>query len=361
MRINIIIPPMNKSGGNKVVAIYAKILARRGHSVTVISPINRQPTMKEQLKSFLKNGHSIKYVPREESFFELMDVPVKCLDRPGPIRANDVPDADILLACFWVVARWIHDFPENKGKKIHFIQGYETEPGVNSALIDEAWRLPMKKIVISDWLEKIARGRFHDTDCSIVPNRVDFDFFSAPPRQKQDVLTVGFVFSDTWCKASNLAIEACKIVRNSVPNLKVLVFGEKPPKETPLPDTWETFWNPKQDEIPRIYSQCDVWLWPNKQEGFGLPILEAMACRTPVIGTPAGAAPELLADGRGIIVEFDNPGQMADAAMRINNMTDPEWISMSSAAFNFARGKSWEDSARMLEGVLSDCLSRDID
>ncbi|MGC8714943.1 MAG: glycosyltransferase [Leptodesmis sp.] len=49
------------------------------------------------------------------------------------------------------------------------------------------------------------------------------------------------------------------------------------------------------------YSACDAWLFPSRYEAVGLPILEAMACRTPVIGTPAGIAPEMLSDGAGIL------------------------------------------------------------
>jgi len=45
-----------------------------------------------------------------------------------------------------------------------------------------------------------------------------------------------------------------------------------------------------------------------------LPILEAMACRTPVIGTPAGPAPELLGAGGGILVRPEDPADMAMAA-----------------------------------------------
>ena len=69
----------------------------------------------------------------------------------------------------------------------------------------------------------------------------------------------------------------------------------------PLPRDTEFHLRPPQDRIRDIYSKCDAWLFGSRSEGFGLPILEAMACRTPVIGTPAGAAPELLGDGRGIL------------------------------------------------------------
>ena len=60
-----------------------------------------------------------------------------------------------------------------------------------------------------------------------------------------------------------------------------------------------------------------MWLFPSRSEGFGLPILEAMACRTPVIGTTTGAAPEILACGAGILVDIDDAKMMANAIIHI--------------------------------------------
>ena len=70
----------------------------------------------------------------------------------------------------------------------------------------------------------------------------------------------------------------------------------------PLPPGSMFVRQPAQDMIRDIYGQCDVWLFSSRSEGFGLPLLESMACRTPVIATPAGAAPELCAGGGGITV-----------------------------------------------------------
>jgi glycosyltransferase involved in cell wall biosynthesis len=47
--------------------------------------------------------------------------------------------------------------------------------------------------------------------------------------------------------------------------------------------------------LPRIYQAADYFILPTEQlEGFGLVILEAMACGTPVIGTPVGAIPDVI-------------------------------------------------------------------
>ena len=50
-----------------------------------------------------------------------------------------------------------------------------------------------------------------------------------------------------------------------------------------------------EDDLPRYYQAADFFVLPTRAlEGFGLVILEAMACGTPVLGTPVGAIPELI-------------------------------------------------------------------
>ena len=68
---------------------------------------------------------------------------------------------------------------------------------------------------------------------------------------------------------------------------------------------------PAQTALPGLYAGCDVWLFGSRRDSFGLPVLEAMACRTPVVAVPIGAAPELLADGGGELLTSADPAAMA--------------------------------------------------
>ncbi|MBV9582814.1 MAG: glycosyltransferase family 4 protein [Chloroflexi bacterium] len=49
-------------------------------------------------------------------------------------------------------------------------------------------------------------------------------------------------------------------------------------------------------ELPELYAAARVFAYPSLYEGFGIPPLEAMACGTPVVGSTAGALPEVLGD-----------------------------------------------------------------
>jgi glycosyltransferase involved in cell wall biosynthesis len=60
-----------------------------------------------------------------------------------------------------------------------------------------------------------------------------------------------------------------------------------------------------KSELPRLYASAAAFLYPGIYEGFGLPIIEAMACGTPVVTSRTGAAPEI-AGGAAVLVDpFD--------------------------------------------------------
>jgi glycosyltransferase involved in cell wall biosynthesis len=109
---------------------------------------------------------------------------------------------------------------------------------------------------------------------------------------------------------------------------------------------------PAQDRIKDVYSRCDAWLVGSRSEGFGLPILEAMACRTPVIATPTGAAPELTAPGGGVLVPIDDPAAMAKEIQRIIGLSEEQWICMSNIAFETATKYTWDDATNLFEAAL---------
>ncbi len=86
-----------------------------------------------------------------------------------------------------------------------------------------------------------------------------------------------------------------------------------------------------------------------------MPVLEAMACRTPVIGTPAGAAPELIGEGGGILIPPGDAAAMAEAILKIARMDQAEWQKISEAAHATAQARTWEKAATLFEKALRDC------
>lgn len=104
------------------------------------------------------------------------------------------------------------------------------------------------------------------------------------------------------------------------------------------------------EELPLLYAGAEAFALPSLAEGFGLPILEAMACGTPVICADATAMPEV-AGGAARLVEPLDAEAWTDAIDAV--LDDPEGRRrMSAAGLRRAARFSWDKTAAGVRGVL---------
>jgi glycosyltransferase involved in cell wall biosynthesis len=101
-------------------------------------------------------------------------------------------------------------------------------------------------------------------------------------------------------------------------------------------------------DLVQFYAACDLFVFPSFYEGFGLPILEAMACGRAVASSDTSAMPEV-ADGAGILFDPRSQEQMARAIRDI--LLDPELRTrMERLGLQRASLFSWQRAAeRTLE------------
>ncbi|WP_327213555.1 glycosyltransferase family 4 protein [Roseovarius pacificus] len=340
------------SGGSRVIAIYADLLTDMGHDVTVVAQGRKKPGKLRRLKQFLK-GHKPKVWPTT-SHFDTMNARLHVVDGARPIGDADVPDADVVIATFWTTAQTVANLSDCKGRKFYFVQHHEVN---NPLFADQAaatYRLPFRKIVVSGWLRDVMRETYSDDDAQLVPNAVDHRQFRFRARSKQDAPTISLMYSGKGFKALDTSLEALALVRHRLPDLRVLAFGTPTPLERlPLPDYVTYVQSPAQDEIPRLYAASDLYLFGSRSEGFGLPVLEAMACGCPVVATRTGCAPDVIEEGKtGYVVDVDDAEALADAMIKLLTADADTWQTMSRDAAKAVDGYSWEASARAFAGVL---------
>lgn len=336
--------------------MYAKQLQKRGHEVTIVSFSPYLLSLPQNIKQLLWGRDFFKARQSISSYSYPEKLNHRLIHHFPPLKSGDVPDGDIVIATWWETAEWIAKLPDRKGAKAYFVQHHEvfdyfTES--TESRVQATYRLPMPKITIAGWLRDLLHHKYGNSQVFLIPNSVDTTLFHAPPRGRHPIPTIGMLYAPPYWKGCDLSLEAFAIAAQSIPNLRLMAFGSTDPlPELPLPTHAQYFKTPPQTSLKDIYSQCDAWLFGSRTEGFGLPILEAMACRTPVIGTPAGAAPELLATGGGILVPPEDPQAMAAAIVQILRCPEAEWQEMSDRAYHQATSYTWEDATDRFEAAL---------
>jgi glycosyltransferase involved in cell wall biosynthesis len=97
----------------------------------------------------------------------------------------------------------------------------------------------------------------------------------------------------------------------------------------------------RKAELAALYRGASCLVLPSLYEGFGLPLLEAMASGTPVVATTAGALPEVAGDA-AVLVEPGNPEGLAAGVERA--LADSERL--VAAGLERSRRYSWAETAR---------------
>lgn len=356
MRISFVMASgFTMSGGDRVIATYARKLHDLGHAVFVISSGWAAPSWKTRLYALMRGQGWRTRETDPASHFTGLQVPHHRLGSARPVRARDLPDADVVIATWWSTAEWVNKLPPQKGAKVYFIQHYEAFDYLPRDLVDATWRLPLHKITVARWLSDMARDRFGDPCAALVPNSVDTLQFHSGPRDRGAVPTIGLVYHEAEWKGFRVGLEALEILRKRLPDLRAVTFAnEAPSLKERLPAWMDFILAPAQDKIRDIYARCDVWLCCSKSEGFGLPALEAMACRTPVVSTRSGGPEDFIVDGfNGYLVPVGDASALAERASRVLLADRNTWRQMSDNALATATRYTWDDAVKLFEASLA--------
>ncbi|MEW5982069.1 MAG: glycosyltransferase family 1 protein [Acidobacteriota bacterium] len=109
-----------------------------------------------------------------------------------------------------------------------------------------------------------------------------------------------------------------------------------------------------EPELLALYQGATALVYPSMYEGFGLPVLEAMACGLPVVAARAGSLPEVLGS-TGILVRPDDEGGFADALGLLLERPDRR-AELRDSGIRRAAEFTWSRTARATLSVFLACL-----
>lgn len=157
----------------------------------------------------------------------------------------------------------------------------------------------------------------------VIPNGVDVSIFKPLPEiTKNPFRIITTASSDQILKGLHILLAAFACTRKKIGELELIVIGklknnslaQKTLSDLNLDndESVKFISNISADELTRQYAEASIAVCPSLYEGFGIPVLEAMACGLPLISSNGGALPEVVGDA-GILVEAGNIAALADA------------------------------------------------
>ena len=99
-------------------------------------------------------------------------------------------------------------------------------------------------------------------------------------------------------------------------------------------------------DLPAMYRNAVLFAFPSLYEGFGLPVLEAMACGVPVVCSNASSLPEVAGDA-ALLVNPHDTNELAEAMARVLEDADLRQAMVARGLAQAAQF-TWERAARQL-------------
>jgi glycosyltransferase involved in cell wall biosynthesis len=156
-------------------------------------------------------------------------------------------------------------------------------------------------------------------------------------------------------------LEALRMLKEKGDGIKLVLTGAKVTGDDVITemikkmglqsDTVVTGWLPFED-IPPIYCASDAFVFPTLNEGFGIPVIEAMACGVPVVCSNIEPLPEIAGDAAHFIDPYD-PASIAEGISKVISDQNVR-RELIKKGFRRAAAFTWENTARKtLEFIMS--------
>ena len=180
----------------------------------------------------------------------------------------------------------------NTPRIVYFIQGHENW-GVSEDHLHYTYRSEMPKITIAKWLSDIV-DQYSPVKSICIPDGIDSTIFYRT-EQKKDKHSIVFHYRKAAYKGCDVALEVLDRLKQKYSDLKVYVVSNESIEDLPNWMIKRSQITPQ--EVAAINNNCEVFLCTSREEGYGLPGLEGMACGCALVSTSYAGVLEYAVDG----------------------------------------------------------------
>jgi starch synthase len=199
---------------------------------------------------------------------------------------------------------------------------------------------------------------FYDKPFALAPYGVDSEFWR-PGTENRSNRLLRFIYAGQASirKGTPFLLKAWQAA--DLPNAELVLIGNwqlKDSKRGQLPSNVKYLRPCSAGELRTHYQLADVFVFPSYFEGFGLVLLEAMACGLPVISSECTAAPDILTAESGLVAPAGDLDAWIDALRSMNEKRDRLPI-MGKAARQIAVENSWDHYRQSLSAAVRTMVS----
>ncbi|CAN5414589.1 glycosyltransferase family 4 protein [soil metagenome] len=238
-----------------------------------------------------------------------------------------------------------------------------------SILEKRAFRQVSAAYMCSETVREVLTAKNFQKPTQIAHFGVDLEMFQPTERDPNELFTIGYIGRLMPQKGVLVLADALAQIKSE--NWRLLVVGdgearpamEKKLADYGLPGRCQFVGAVQYDQTPEYFQKIDVLALPTIttkkiREQFGRVIIEAMACRVPVIGSTCGAIPEVLGDA-GIVVPEGDAKALAEALRQIINDKNLHKKLAEAGSRRVKENFTWERVAEQIFSLYRRVLSHE--
>lgn len=330
MKITYVLKSTGLCGGHRVVLEHCNRLVERGHDVTLYG-----------LDAGWKGWFPLKATFIHYTNWEELEIRLQ-------------REEGVKVATWWETAEHVAKSKNGNDKLVYFVQ--EIETGYTSSIEEEREVLKTYKMPFDAFITTSDHNMKGLEKLGVNGQKVGIGYDDSMYRirdivphidKKPSILSM---YRQSSLKGFDLFSDSMDRVLNVKPEIKINLFGTHAVAHT-VNFTFTFHFGLPDERVAELYNEIPIYVNTSNNEGFGLPMLEAMACGSVVVCTNSGGNMDFCKDGyNSLVIKDRDPKALADRIVRLlENKKLME--KLRTNALETAKQFTWDQSINKLEEV----------